>query len=32
MGQETEEENDIQLYSCGLTWGEPSSQVNVMMW
>lgn len=25
-------QNAIHFYSCGLMWGEPSSQINVVMW
>lgn len=32
MGQETKEANAIHLYSGGLRWREPSSQITVMMW
>lgn len=32
VGQEVGEANAIHFYSCGLMWGEPSSQINVVMW
>lgn len=32
VGQELEETNATHFYSCGLVWGKPSSQINVVMW